>query len=84
MDAIIGALVRDGNIAILALLLGNVAQAVALYASWKWHRADREQDRQRWMAEVSEGNRQLGAVCEAVTQLRIMISQCSNFPRRGR
>jgi uncharacterized membrane protein YidH (DUF202 family) len=82
VESILAALVKDGNVAILALLLGNVAQGVALYASWRWHRADRQEDRQRWMTEVAEGNRQLGAVVEAVTQLRLMIAQCTSFTSR--
>ena len=83
MESIVAALIKDGNVAILALLLGNVAQAVALYASWRWHRADRQEDRERWMAEVTEGNRQLGAVVEAVTQLRLMIAQCTTLTSRN-
>jgi hypothetical protein len=84
MDAIIARLVSDGNLAAVALLLGNVALAGALAMSWKWHRADRKEDRERWVEEVAEGNRQLAAVVEAVTQLRLMIAQCTSFAARKR
>lgn len=83
IDTLIAALTRDGNLTVAALLLGNVAQALALLRSWSWHRRDRQEDRERWIAEVADSNQKLAALVEAITQLRILISQCSTNSGRA-
>lgn len=84
LDSLLASLTRDGSLAIAALLAGNVAQAIALLKSWSWHRKDRQEDRERWIAEVSSSNRQLAGLVEAVTQLRLMIAQCTSLSANRR
>ena len=45
--------------------------------------APRREDRERWIAEVGEGNKQLEKVTAALTQLHILAAGCSNNRRGG-
>ena len=84
MDTLIAALASDRSTTIVALLLGNLALAAALVMSWRWHRQDREQDRQRWTEEIERTNEALEKLTDALRALRDLILQCPvSPPSRG-
>ena len=80
IDAIVKTIAQDHSAALLALLLGNVAQAYALIKSWNWHRKDRMEDQQRWITGMEKSTEVLGKLTEAITQLRILVGQCGSRP----
>jgi hypothetical protein len=80
MENLIAALASDRSAAVLALLLGNVAQATALVVTWRWHRQDREADRTRWIGELERHNEALEKLTEALRALRDLILQCPAGP----
>ena len=83
MENIIELLLGDRSLAIAALLLGNLALCGALAQTWRWHRRDREQDTERWVQELERQNQVLGRLTEALTDLRMIIAQCSGNGRGG-
>jgi hypothetical protein len=82
IPSLITTLLSEKSVAITALLFLNIGLSLALWKSWVWHRKDREEDRERWIEATGKHTTQLVALTEAITQLRIMVSQCNL--RRGR
>ena len=81
LDQIISQLLSEKSLAITLLVGANGALCWALLKSWSWHRKDRDEDRTRWTLVVEESNNQLKTLVEAITQLRIIVSQCSGGSR---
>ncbi len=80
---LINMVATEKSTTILVLLAGDIALCYGLLMSWRWHRKDRSEDRDRWIEATEKHTQQLSALTEAITQLRIMVSQCNNRRSRG-
>ena len=83
MEALLDLLITERSGLVLSLMLAVIALAGAIVALNSQHRKDRREDRERWIAEVGEGNKQLEKVTAALTQLHLMVASCSTSRRTG-
>ena len=81
MEALLDLLITERSGLVLSLMLAVIALAGAIVALNSQHRKDRREDRERWIAEVGEGNKQLEKVTAALTQLHLMVASCSTSRR---
>jgi hypothetical protein len=83
VQALLDLLITERSGLVLSLMLAVISLAGAVVALNSQHRKDRREDRDRWIAEVGEGNKQLEKVTAALTQLHLLVASCSNNNRRG-
>jgi hypothetical protein len=81
MEALVARLLASENIAITALLAGNVAQAAAIIWSWRYHAKERETERKERTEATTEYVRTLEKLADLISELRITISQCVRRPK---
>ena len=84
MEALLDLLITERSGLVLSLMLAVIALAGAIAALHSQHRKDRKDDRERWISEVAEGNKQLEKVVSALTQLHLLVASCSNNRRGNR
>jgi hypothetical protein len=83
VEALLELLITERSGLVLSLMLAVIALAGAIVTLNSQHRKDRREDRERWIAEVGEGNKQLEKVTAALTQLHLLVAGCSNNRRGG-
>lgn len=76
MESLIKTLSISESIAIVALLLGNVAQALFILLMRKDHAAEREKERQERVDKSRMNAQAMEKLSEVITQLRVVIASC--------